>query len=149
MLLAAACALAACGNARRSAPETAVPACPAAESAPAVSDMHTAENALDYPGTYEGTLPAADCPGIETSLTLTADGRYSLHMKYLERDAVFDEEGTFTIDGNLLTVKPSNGGTSTCYKVGENRLQLLDADRKPIPGKLADRYVLTKKQETK
>ena len=27
-------------------------------------------------GTYEGTLPAADCPGIKTVLTLNADSTY-------------------------------------------------------------------------
>ena len=30
-----------------------------------VPDMHNAENALDYQGTYKGVFPAADCPGIE------------------------------------------------------------------------------------
>ena len=33
-------------------------------------DMHTAEISLDYYGTYKGTLPAADCPGINVTLTL-------------------------------------------------------------------------------
>ena len=39
-------------------------------------DNHTARNALDWPGSYEGTLPCADCPGIRTRLTLMKDGRY-------------------------------------------------------------------------
>ena len=28
------------------------------------TDMHNAENSLDYDGTYTGTFPAADCPAI-------------------------------------------------------------------------------------
>ena len=33
-----------------------------------VVDMHTAETSLDYYGVYKGTVPAADCPGIELTL---------------------------------------------------------------------------------
>ena len=29
------------------------------------TDIHNAENSLDYEGTYKGVFPAADCPGIE------------------------------------------------------------------------------------
>ena len=38
-------------------------------------------------GTYEGTLPAADCPGIKTVLTLNADSTYQYSADYLERKA--------------------------------------------------------------
>ena len=43
-------------------------------------DNHTARNALDWPGSYEGTLPCADCPGIRTRLTLMKDGRYERYF---------------------------------------------------------------------
>ena len=36
-----------------------------------VTDIHNAENSLDYEGTYKGVFPAADCPGIETGNLLT------------------------------------------------------------------------------
>lgn len=36
-------------------------------------------------GTYEGTLPAADCPGIKTVLTINADSTYELKQDYIER----------------------------------------------------------------
>ena len=52
--------------------------------------MHNAETSLDYLGVYKGTLPAADCPGIETTLTLAPDGSYALHLKYIDRDSEFD-----------------------------------------------------------
>ena len=44
----------------------------------AVVDMHNAENSLDIEGTYTGTLPAADCPGIKTTLTLNNDKSFTL-----------------------------------------------------------------------
>ena len=34
----------------------------------AISDGHDASNALDYQGTYRGTIPGADCPGIDVTL---------------------------------------------------------------------------------
>ena len=87
LILSAALALAACGG---NAPKKQAAAETQTTTA-AVPDMHTAETSLDYLGTYEGTLPAADCPGIRTTLTLNPDSTYALHMKYINRDAEFDE----------------------------------------------------------
>ncbi len=107
-------------------------------------DKHTAETDPDYLGTYTGTLPAADCPGIRTTIVLTADSTYTLHMEYLERDVVFDEKGSFEVKGNLLTLTPDNGGRPGYCKVEENRLRQLDGNANPISGDLADHYLLRK-----
>lgn len=141
LLLASALVLASCGGASR---RQAAGTTETAEAGTEMVDMHNAENALDYHGTYKGTLPAADCPGIVTTLTLSADGCYALHMEYLERDVAFDEQGAFEVEGNLLVLTPDDGGQGGCYKVEENRLRMLDGDRKPITGELADHYVLQK-----
>ena len=137
ILAAAAVALASCGgNApRRSAQQ---------ETGAFKLDIHNAETSLDYRGTYRGVLPAADCPGIETTLTLKPDGTYSLHEEYLERDARFDAEGAYTLHGNLLTLE---GSDTTWYKVEENRLRRLTTDRKEVEGPLAEHYVLRKTAE--
>ena len=152
LILSAAGALVSCGGNLRKAPVSGVET---AEMIPAsgtetasgctISDGHTAETSLDYLGSYSGTLPAADCPGIETTLVLAADGSYTLHMVYLEREAAFDEKGTFEVKGNLLTLIPSDGGQAAYYKVEENRLRHLNADRQPVTGELAEYYVLQKK----
>ena len=137
ILDAAAVALASCGgNApRRSAQQ---------ETGAFKPDIHNAETSLDYRGTYRGVLPAADCPGIETTLTLKPDGTYSLHEEYLERNARFDAEGAYTLHGNLLTLE---GSDTTWYKVEENRLRRLTTDRKEVEGPLAEHYVLRKTAE--
>ena len=137
ILAAAAVALASCGgNApRRSAQQ---------ETGTFKPDIHNAETSLDYRGTHRGVLPAADCPGIETTLTLKPDGTYSLHEEYLERDARFDAEGAYTLHGNLLTLE---GSDTTWYKVEENRLRRLTTDRKEVEGPLAEHYVLRKTAE--
>lgn len=110
-------------------------------------DTHTAETSLDYAGTYTGVFPAADCPGIETTLTLRADGTFSEHSRYIDRDTEFDRTGRYMVQGNLLTLTPSDGDGVAYYKVGENRLRRLDSDRQPIDGPLAEHYTLTKTAE--
>ena len=139
LILAAAALLAACGgNTQKKA------AAGGTETVAGMPDMHTAETSLDYQGTYAGTLPAADCPGIETRLTLKKDGTYALHLKYIDRDSEFDEKGAFTVKENLLTLTPSEGGQPQYYKVEENRLRRLDADKQPVTGPLDENYVLKK-----
>ena len=83
----------------------------------------------------------------ETTLTLAPDGSYALHLKYIDRDSEFDEKGVFTVKENLLTLTPSEGGQPQYYKVEENRLRRLDAEKQPVTGALADNYVLQKTTE--
>lgn len=111
----------------------------------AAPDRHTAETALDVTGTYTGTFPAADCPGVEVTLTLHRDGKYTEHDKYIDRDSKFEEKGSYKVEGNLLTLTPETKGDAMSYfKVEENRLRKLDGDKQPVTGALADHYVLTK-----
>ena len=131
--------LAACGqrNASRQTAQTA-----AQTAAP---DMHDAENALDYQGTYTGVFPAADVPGIAVTLTLGPDGRYTEVNRYCERPGQFTDYGRYTVRGNILTLRPdSPKGIPTYYRVGENRLWRLDSHQQPITGPVADQYILTK-----
>ena len=134
LILAAALAMVSCGgNAQQKAATAGTQ-----QTTAAAPDMHNAETSLDYLGVYKGTLPAADCPGIETTLTLAPDGSYALHLKYIDRDSEFDEKGAFTVKENLLTLTPSEGGQPQYYKVEENRLRRLDAEKQPVTGALAE-----------
>ena len=108
-----------------------------------ITDTHNAANSLDYLGTYVGTLPAADGPGIATTLTLKADSTFTLRLVYIDRDSAFDDKGPYTLEGNLLTLKTQDG-ESQYYKVEENRLRRLDMDKQEITGALADNYILAK-----
>jgi heat shock protein HslJ len=110
-------------------------------------DHHTAQNSLDWNGTYSGILPCADCSGIETELTLNADNTFVLTTSYLGKQ---DSE-TNTLKGkfewnrneiNLLGIK--NGERPTTYKVEENRIRQLDMKGNKITGDLAQNYVLKK-----
>lgn len=135
--------LAACGNPAKTEKQ---PATDTVATVAQVPDMHTAENALDYYGVYEGTLPAASCPGIKTVLTLHKDNTVTLRSEYIDNpDGVFDEKGTYTLEGNLLTVKLTDGEIYY-YKVEEGRLRMLNADKEPITGDLAENYILKQTQ---
>lgn len=104
------------------------------------TDTHT--TALDHTGTYTGVLPAADCPGIEVELTLGDNGTYFLKQRYIDRDTDFRSDGRYTVAGDLLTLDAADG--ATYYKVEKNRLLMLDAERQPVDGAMANYYVLTK-----
>src|SRR5690606_42104014 len=77
-------------------------------SASSFPDMHNAQNALDWGGTYKGTLPCADCIGIETTITLHEDLTYSLSRIYLQKEnGAFEETCTFSWDQSGSTIKLS------------------------------------------
>ncbi len=74
--------------------------------APASPDpAHSSRISLDWAGTYAGTLPCADCPGIEIRLTLDDDGSYRLATRYIDRQPEPElAAGRFewTYDGNHI-----------------------------------------------
>ena len=118
----------------------------AIEKQVAAVDMHTSQNALDWSGTYKGTLPCADCEGIKTTLTLRSDGRFTRFAKYLGKDRPPEkDEGTFAWDaeGRKITLT-ARGASSQMYQVGEDLLFYLDQDGSRITGDLADKYILRK-----
>ncbi len=93
---------------------------------------------------YEGVLPAADCPGIQTTLTLYKDGSFQLNEVYLERDTAFTQQGTFKVENGVLTLLET-GDTPRYFRLEENAAVMLTMDQKPITGALAAHYILRKK----
>jgi copper homeostasis protein (lipoprotein) len=103
---------------------------------------------LDWDGTYKGTIPCADCQGIETSLTLNKDNTYLRKTKYIGKsDIVYEKTGTFTWnkEGSTIILKGISNEPNQ-YVVGENILFQLDMSGKRITGNLADSYNLRKVQ---
>lgn len=112
----------------------------------AVPDMHTAQIALDYEGTYKGVLPCADCEGIETELTLGDNGNYTLKTTYLGKGGTSTEQsGTFTWaeDGGTIILSDITDAPNR-YFVGENQIFVLDMEGNRISGELAENYILRK-----
>lgn len=99
-------------------------------------------------GTYEGTLPAADCPGIKTVLTLNSDSTYQYAADYIDRkDGHEEASGIFKVSANhvIEIIRPSSGEASY-YKVkDDNSLIMTDSLGNEPEGEMAKHYVLTKK----
>jgi heat shock protein HslJ len=109
---------------------------------------HHSNNSLDWDGVYSGTLPCADCDGIQTVVTLNKDLTYQIDTKYVGK-----EGGTFILKGKFAWETGGNkivlldipeGSGPGYYLVWENKLIQLDLKGNVITGDLASRYVLNK-----
>lgn len=99
-------------------------------------------------GTYEGTLPAADCPGIKTVITINADSTYLLKQDYIDKKDGHDEaSGIFKVlDGKVLMLVRPSTGEQTFYKVkNANSIIMTDSMGVEPEGETAKLYVLKKK----
>ena len=105
------------------------------------------ENVIDLnsiAGTYCGVLP----PNVETTLTLNADGTYSLKKKYLnESDSCEVLNGIFkVIDGSILMLEHPSSGDNIFYKVkNDSSIVLIDSFGNEPSAKNVKLYVLKKK----
>jgi uncharacterized lipoprotein NlpE involved in copper resistance len=106
--------------------ETQAVATTPAEGAPAVAPAPMAGPALDtkaFSDNFSGTLPCADCPGIDTTLELHTDGTFMLMETYQERKAEPGMlEGTWTAeeDGSRIRLDPNS-------KSEQDRLYAVDS----------------------
>lgn len=122
------------------APKAAEPAAPApAEPAPAAAPASFDAAALA--GTFSGTLPCADCGGIDTKLELKADGGYALDETYQgKKDGNFKGDGTWTAEDNGKRVRldpNSKSENDRLYEiVSKDEIRQLDQEGKPIDSQL-------------
>lgn len=121
------------------------------DSTSVVDTTATDDNDVDLTavsGTYEGTLPAADCPGIKTVLTIKADSTYQLQQDYIDKKNGHDEaSGVFKVlDGKVLMLVRPSSGEQTYYKVKDNNsIVMTDSLGVEPEGETAKLYVLKKK----
>lgn len=118
-----------------------------------VEDKHISRTSLDWSGTYYGTLPCADCPGIETEIRLfdfngeANLGQYQRLSHYLGQsdDRFFKESGTFrwAQDGRSIELI-KEGQVSNTWKVLEGALQMLDQKGESFESSMSEAYRLEK-----
>lgn len=104
------------------------------------------EEKVSFTGIFEGTLPCADCSGIETKLTLNEEDRtFVLEQKYLEKeDGEFTQKGNFEIseDGECIILKDESIPTPQIFHItDEFAYQVEGVEHK----ELKEEYKLTKK----
>ena len=146
-LLALACltvfALAACK------PEPAEPAAQAptaADTAPAEVAITPTSEALSsdtagfdmkgFAGTFSGTLPCADCPGIDTTLVLNPDGSYDITEVYQDEQGPPTEmDGTWTAEANGQQIRLDPNSKSEQDRLfaiaSQQEITQLDLEGKP------------------
>ena len=101
-----------------------------------------AEAPKKHVGEFSGKLPCADCPGIETKLTLNEDGSFLLDETYLEKkDGQFNAKGSYEVsaDGVFVTLKEEGNDKPRVFLVEEDAAYLVEkvGDAKKPEYKLA------------
>ena len=94
---------------------------------------HNSRNSLDWAGVYKGTLPCADCEGIEVEVRLNDDLTYERVMIYLGKgENRFTDNGRFEWDENGSKIKLISNNNpdevKSWFQVGENKLFVLDIE---------------------
>ena len=112
------------------------PAPVAVESAPAATPADVPFDVKGFAGEFSGTLPCADCPGIDTTISLKPDGSYAVHEVYQGKAGGFDGDGTWTAEenGKRIRLDPnSKSEQDRLFTVKSNdELETLDMEGKPI-----------------
>lgn len=101
-----------------------------------------AEAPKKHVGEFSGKVPCADCPGIETKLTLNEDGSFLLDETYLEKkDGQFNAKGSYEVseDGAFVTLKEEGNDKPRVFLVEEDAAYLVEkvGDAKKPEYKLA------------
>jgi len=93
----------------------------------------------ELPATFKGTLPCADCPGIDYHLNLLDDGVYFLRQTYQDRDGgPFDDIGRYLLssDREQLTLYGGREAPLRFAILAPDTLRLLDRDGGHIESEL-------------
>ncbi|PRZ00125.1 copper resistance protein NlpE N-terminal domain-containing protein [Marinilabilia salmonicolor] len=112
------------------------------------SDNPSTDKIQGISGVYEGLLPCADCPGIETTLTINPDNSFEISQVYIDRDSVpFISSGKITKGDkdNIWVFK--NRYNETFYQFEDSALIMLNKDQERIQGLLEEHYILKKKED--
>jgi heat shock protein HslJ/uncharacterized membrane protein/uncharacterized lipoprotein NlpE involved in copper resistance len=93
-------------------------------------------------GTWVGTIPCADCPGIDYTLNLNQDSTYRERLVYQGRSATpFVQLGTWVVsDGRVKLNKPGTGNNQ--FSIDGDVLVMLDSEGNWIVSEHAEAYRL-------
>lgn len=135
-LIAGSISMMACGNGGSDADHT--------EHVDTIENADGMAQSLILEGAYKGTLPCADCEGIETTIVFKEDNSYTLDAKYLGRDgAPVQYEGQYAIDGDVVTLQGITDSPAKYQLDGDDLVQL-DMDGKKIESTGNFNYTLEK-----
>ncbi len=105
-----------------------------------INDEHNSQNSLDWNGSYEATLPCADCTGIKTTITLIDNGTFNYVAEYLDKDYTAEDSGDIMWHSNGSVVHLKGKDINIKLKIVENGLVGLDTEGNEIDGPLKEHY---------
>lgn len=92
---------------------------------------------LKVEAVYSGTIPCADCPGIDETITFYSDKTYTDLNVYQERNVNYTGKGTWSLNKDIYQLINSESSQSSYYQIQGNKIVPLDPDtKKPIPSPL-------------
>ena len=95
-------------------------------------------------GEYQGTLPAADAPGILTTLTLNPDNTFILTSVYLgKNENAFTETGNYSVNPQGI-IELGGQGLRYLKQEKDGSLSVLTMDKEEPEGSLKIYYKLKK-----
>lgn len=93
-----------------------------------------------FAGSFSGTLPCADCPGIDMHVDIDADGTFRANETYQDRDTTVEMAGTWTIDadGRRLLLDPDSKDEADRHFeiVSKDEIRMLDTEGNPVESAL-------------
>lgn len=116
------------------------------QETPAIeTGQSTAESeqiSLNLPALYTGTLPCADCPGINYQLIIKEE-QFTEISHYQDRSTEsFKETGSWETEGDTLTLRGEENLIIKRFLLADTSLTLLSRNNQKFTGDLADMYVL-------
>jgi len=143
----AACILASCNQSSTNTEENTQATSDTLNAEPMAQNIaDNSKNSLDWSGTYVGSLPCADCEGIDATVEINQDNTFKTNLVYKgKKSKPFTESGTFTWNEEGSKIYCVAGSDTSVYLVGENQLIQLDKEGNRIIGPLADNYIFKKK----
>jgi hypothetical protein len=98
-----------------------------------------------FVGAYSGTLPCADCEGMDYRIQLGEDGRFVSTTMYLgQSDVPFRAEGEYSLDDQGRILLNPGMDDLQYLQLDSEGLWWLDREGKRIEGSLAGHYRLTR-----
>ncbi|MCL8000655.1 copper resistance protein NlpE, partial [Brucella sp. 21LCYQ03] len=87
-----------------------------------------AETTGEWPGTYEGVLPCADCSGIKTTVVLNSNDTFRITEDYADSDYKVDDNGRIMWHDGGKVAHLKGTTIDTKFKVGKDNLKQLGED---------------------
>ncbi|PWN06633.1 copper resistance protein NlpE N-terminal domain-containing protein [Rhodohalobacter mucosus] len=99
------------------------------------------------PAVFTGTIPCADCPGIEVHLLLKENNRFRELNWYRDRNPEpMITEGAWSLRGDTLALFDDEDKRFKTYLYSEETVTMLDSHNRQITGDLSEMYVLERSQ---